>query len=914
MIFAETYLGKHFQIPGFYAKHLFGVKSKSNATRRGVSIYFNNKTGNLISHQTTEHLLILKFEYFTVIGAYFDPETSKIDMCEALLECFESLESIENVILAGDFNCRMDNGSQEGKDLLDITEWYKLKLANKSKSQLTYICEKGGSTIDLIFTGEQIKCNNFRIVPTTVRKHQQITVDCEVINLNEIDIVREKSIKIDEEKLIENFENLYKNLLEGALIDKNADLFYELLQSLIKDSGKRSKNFVKRGKEWFDRECKISRKEFLDYRKNVLRFYSRENRNLGLFIANLLRKDYLALIKRKKEEFYKLQEDKILKEAENACYKIQNLIKGTNNQNENQIPLPDWAKFYEGIFNKNDPANNDETFRDIINSANKESNFVPLLDEEIFIAIRKLKNKKSPGPDKITNENIKTLSTILLPHITAFFNICLEKRDFPEGWKYSKMKLLYKQKGSRDDMNSYRGIAVSNSLLNVLERALYARIFSQTAHIIPDNQYGFVPGRSTLQAVNKLILETESVINEVPDPNAKQKPRLYVFFLDIKKAFDTCSRRKVFENIVNNSNLSEQELSFIAELLKENYYVIDDGVNRSERILQTEGLKQGSVLSPLFFNVSNHDINEAVRHLKDKGLILLSYADDTALACRDLKTLKEAILSLIEYFKARNLNLNLEKCELMRFNKTGKGRYEKDGLKINGKEIKFSNSFNYLGVTFQPSGTTFTKHIERRRIIALLATYDIPKLSSLSIETGLKLFNLKIAPILSYGIEVIWKHLSKDDFLSLERGKASFVRKLLSVSKSTRTRFTYSLVNCNLFVEELKHRFHLPDTPAYLKFYRERELELETLPRDFFTVDAFHNDEWKKPQFKLRHVYTRFACHGFHHLICKNKKYHIKTDKCVCELCENPCDRYHLRDCPNRVKSLVEYASMKKKK
>jgi hypothetical protein len=98
-------------------------------------------------------------------------------------------------------------------------------------------------------------------------------------------------------------------------------------------------------------------------------------------------------------------------------------------------------------------------------------------------------------------------------------------------------------------MNSYRGIAVSSSLLNVLEGALYARIFSQTAHIIPDNKFGFVPGRSTLQAINKLILETESVIYEVPDPKAKQKPRLYVFFLDIEKAFDTCSRRKVPKKI-----------------------------------------------------------------------------------------------------------------------------------------------------------------------------------------------------------------------------------------------------------------------------------------------------------------------------------------------------------------------------
>jgi hypothetical protein len=94
------------------------------------------------------------------------------------------------------------------------------------------------------------------------------------------------------------------------------------------------------------------------------------------------------------------------------------------------------------------------------------------------------------------------LSPELLTDLTSFFNICLEKRDFPEeGWKYSTIKLLYKQRGARHDMNSYRGIAVSNSLLNLLERALHARVFSQTAHIIPDNQYGFAPGRSTLQAI-----------------------------------------------------------------------------------------------------------------------------------------------------------------------------------------------------------------------------------------------------------------------------------------------------------------------------------------------------------------------------------------------------------------------------
>jgi len=72
----------------------------------------------------------------------------------------------------------------------------------------------------------------------------------------------------------------------------------------------------------------------------------------------------------------------------------------------------------------------------------------------------------------------------------------------------------------------------------------------------------------------------------------------------------------------------------------------------------------------------------------------------------------------------------------------------------------------------------------------MFATFDLPKLCSLSIDTGLKLFNLKIAPILSYGIEAIWKYLTLSDFRIIEKVKGCFTRKLLSVDKSSRSKFT----------------------------------------------------------------------------------------------------------------------------
>jgi len=110
----------------------------------------------------------------------------------------------------------------------------------------------------------------------------------------------------------------------------------------------------------------------------------------------------------------------------------------------------------------------------------------------------------------------------------------------------------------------------------------------------------------------------------------------------------------------------------LSKMLTSFFYIIDDKVNISEKITQTQGVKQGSVLSPLFFNLANHDINEAVKHLKN--LSLLSYADDTSLASTDLNVIKNAIVALIKYFEDRNLALNLDKCKIMKFRKNGKGR------------------------------------------------------------------------------------------------------------------------------------------------------------------------------------------------------------------------------------------------
>lgn len=63
------------------------------------------------------------------------------------------------------------------------------------------------------------------------------------------------------------------------------------------------------------------------------------------------------------------------------------------------------------------------------------------LESEVACAISRLKGEKSPGPDGITNEMIKAGEHTLVPLLTKFFNMILEKLELPRQWTCSEIVL-----------------------------------------------------------------------------------------------------------------------------------------------------------------------------------------------------------------------------------------------------------------------------------------------------------------------------------------------------------------------------------------------------------------------------------------------------------------------------------------
>ena len=77
--------------------------------------------------------------------------------------------------------------------------------------------------------------------------------------------------------------------------------------------------------------------------------------------------------------------------------------------------------------------------------------------------IKNLKDNKSPGFDRISNEMIKCTNCLGVTLLTKLFNIVLCSGTFPLDWNYGLIKLIHKG-NNRDDPNNYRGITLNSCL------------------------------------------------------------------------------------------------------------------------------------------------------------------------------------------------------------------------------------------------------------------------------------------------------------------------------------------------------------------------------------------------------------------------------------------------------------------
>lgn len=177
---------------------------------------------------------------------------------------------------------------------------------------------------------------------------------------------------------------------------------------------------------------------------------------------------------------------------------------------------------------------------------------------------------------------------------------------------------------------------VQQMVAQVLSKG-YERYFS-------DNSYGFRPGRSAQQAIQKVLYYLNDGYEWVID-------------LDIEKYFDTVNHDKLISILRERIN-DAPTLNVIRRFLRAG--VMEDGlVSASE-----EGVPQGGPLSPILSNVY---LDKLDKELESRGLRYVRYADDCNIFVKSEMAADRVMASITDWLERKlRLKVNATKTRVVR--------------------------------------------------------------------------------------------------------------------------------------------------------------------------------------------------------------------------------------------------------
>ena len=114
----------------------------------------------------------------------------------------------------------------------------------------------------------------------------------------------------------------------------------------------------------------------------------------------------------------------------------------------------------------------------------------PPTEEEIAKAINQLKNNKAPGACEITAELLKLGGGVMVQWLTQLSQLVWLREEVPVDWR-TQLTIPLHKKGSYDDCDNFRGIALLSVPGKVFCRFLQNRMKEKVNRMLRENQCGF---------------------------------------------------------------------------------------------------------------------------------------------------------------------------------------------------------------------------------------------------------------------------------------------------------------------------------------------------------------------------------------------------------------------------------------
>jgi len=319
--------------------------------------------------------------------------------------------------------------------------------------------------------------------------------------------------------------------------------------------------------------------------------------------------------------------------------------------------------------------------------------YINLSENTVKYGLSKVNEHKPAGMDGIPALFFRRFHATLAPIVTYIFNASLYMGHFPAILKESYVLPLYKGKGQRNDVSSYRPITILSPLSKLFEKLVYNDVvrFLNRQNLMSPFQHGFRGNFSTQSATVKFTNHCHVAGDK----------RLYTgaIFLDYKSAFPSVPHARLIFKLKHNG-IRGRILRWFCTYLEERPMQVKIGSSSSKpRIMKKIGVPQGSVLGPLLFSIYINDLPKVVMKC-----LMLMYADDVILYYSG-KTHEEVQAALQEdldriskWSDLNGLTISISKTKSMIFYPPRLRVPPELNIKIGEDPIECVTTFKYLGL------------------------------------------------------------------------------------------------------------------------------------------------------------------------------------------------------------------------
>ena len=420
------------------------------------------------------------------------------------------------------------------------------------------------------------------------------------------------------------------------------------------------------------------------------------------------RNQYHYAIRRVKQQESKIRKDQMLQDCLNG--KINDILKHIKNSRKNKSS---YAENIDGISGSNNISSHFQSiYKDIFNQ--HTSDRINTILQDINNSIH---NSDTQELDKITDELIKNIITnlkfgksdelydwgtdalkygvdLVSPHFRNLFRGFLVHGHISQFFlSCALIPIVKDQRSSKLSSDNYRLIAISSLLLKIFD---YIILSLYGPNFVSDTlQFGFQKGSSTTQCSWTLI----ETINYFTNRGSS----MFVCLLDLSKAFDAIKHDKLFLKLKGHIPPIFLRLVIYIYAKQEGYVKWNNQKSQSFNV--TNGVRQGAVASPTFFNVYINDLFHILKHSGFGCTIdsfyygMLGYADDCCLLTPSREALQNMMDICSAYFKDHGIKISVNK--VLKKTKTKclsiNTSIVPANIMLNGRPLPWVDSHSHLG-------------------------------------------------------------------------------------------------------------------------------------------------------------------------------------------------------------------------